>query len=375
MLVVTDINTMWRRKPFEAVARMSPVLGVLPMDPLAAVRKLRTAPSSKKDSDANIFQTLPLLMPFSWASDNARLSLKYLWARVESHSRRLRRRPMALIVTTPHYLSLVAKLRSTMPCFYYCSDDFRSYSGWNQPEVAQMEIELVKLAHHSFFVSKALASRARTDSGVQPDRISVSMNATDSYCLRPVPDDRINSLLQMYPAIRRPIAGVVGVINDRVDFELLERCAQCPQIGSLLIVGPVEGDANNRKWQKLRQNSKVIHIGARPHEERPAWMQLLDIALIPYAESEFNHYCSPMRLFDHLASGVAIVATAACDQLKEFAPWVSLSEHKRAFEITVSEVLQQRSNGPGRAEQINFALSHTWETRAVELHRIMEMYV
>jgi hypothetical protein len=41
----------------------------------------------------------------------------------------------------------------------------------------------------------------------------------------------------------------------------------------------------------------------------------IDIAVIPYAASQFNHFCSPMRLWDHLAIGQPILATDACDQV------------------------------------------------------------
>jgi hypothetical protein len=41
----------------------------------------------------------------------------------------------------------------------------------------------------------------------------------------------------------------------------------------------------------------------------------IDIAVIPYARSDFNHFCSPMRLWDHLAIGQPILATDACDQV------------------------------------------------------------
>ena len=82
------------------------------------------------------------------------------------------------------------------------------------------------------------------------------------------------------------------------------------------MVGPedeaLEGD---RALERLRANPKVHFLGAKPHAEMPQWMAAFDVAVIPYAETPFNYFCSPMRLYDHLAIGQPIIATPHCDQI------------------------------------------------------------
>ncbi len=41
LLITADINTLWRRRPFEALGQQIPVLGLAPMDPLVAWRQHR----------------------------------------------------------------------------------------------------------------------------------------------------------------------------------------------------------------------------------------------------------------------------------------------------------------------------------------------
>jgi len=115
-----------------------------------------------------------------------------------------------------------------------------------------------------------------------------------------------------------PVFGVVGVFNERIDYGFLEQLAASSEIGSLALVGPImPGSDESGAIERLRTNPKIHWFGARPHEEIHAWMAGLDIAVIPYARSDFNHFCSPMRLWDHLAIGQPILATKACSQIAD----------------------------------------------------------
>ena len=121
----------------------------------------------------------------------------------------------------------------------------------------------------------------------------------------------------------RPVAGVVGGIGDRLDLDLLRRCAEVDALGTLLLVGPLP-DAPSAEMRALLAQPKCVAVGAQPHDEIHRWFQCLDVALIPYARTEFNRFCSPMRLFDHLASGLPIIALDSCDQVARFFAGLSL---------------------------------------------------
>jgi hypothetical protein len=120
--------------------------------------------------------------------------------------------------------------------------------------------------------------------------------------------------------LKAPVFGVVGVFNERIDYGFLERLAASEEVGSLALVGPVlPGADTTGAITRLRSNPKAHWFGAQPHAEIHAWMSGIDIAVIPYTRSDFNHFCSPMRLWDHLAIGQPILATDACDQITHHA--------------------------------------------------------
>lgn len=366
MLIVADINTLWRSRPFEALAQLTPVLGLAPQDRLTALRS-HEFPWGSVCSRRGRMDALRVVLPMRWASRCADTALPLLWKAAEKAVDDLGEVVRALVVTSPHYLPLCRKVRPTLPVFYYCSDDYRRYTGWDAERMTHFERELVLMAAHSFFVSEELRSRAVSEYDVAVSATSVSMNATEELFLKEVSAERLEALMASEPRLKRPIVGVVGGINDRLDFDLLAQVSRLPALGTLLFIGTAAPESR-AAVEAIRLNStKVILVGPQPHDTLPAWQQLLDVALIPYRTSEFNRYCSPMRLFDHLAAGRPIVATSACPQVRFFRPEVTVADHT-PFVTAVAHALSEKQ--PHRSVGVR-ARHETWGSRALKIHSLI----
>ncbi len=370
MLVVADINTLWRRRPFQAMSELRPVLGLEPMDPLMALKR-RRVPWGTGHGLRGRMNSLSVVLPFGWATRKAGKSLPQLWAATVKQCRAAGAEPSALIMTSPHYLPLVHRTKEHVPMFYYCSDDYAQYEGWGGEAVLTQEKELVREVAHSFFVSEVLAERALRDYGVTPERVSVSPNATDDGFLKPMAGQEVEKLLGKFKQLMRPLVGVVGGINERLDFQLLLECAALREIGTLVMVGPIANDVRDPALSRLQHHPRCVFVGPQPHAELPAWMQSLDVALIPYRRTPFNRSCSPMRLFDHLASGRPIVATDACQQVLTFKESVDICGSTPEF---VRRVVERVSSG-ARTEEMEarrqVARANLWSCRAQHLAGVM----
>ncbi|MDH3981793.1 MAG: glycosyltransferase [Kiritimatiellaceae bacterium] len=346
MIVVCDINEVWRRKPFAALAEQTDVLGVSPADWLVARRR------GFQSSDG-VLEVLPIALPPGWGSKTAGLGQRMMWKKITGRCRSVE----ALVVTSPHYLPLLNLVPEDTKTIYYASDDYRSYEGWGN--MAELEKRIVERADHSFFISDALAERVRAEYAIDSARISVSMNATEKRFFPEVEES-----LPLDPpsgTFVRPIVGVVGGINDRLDFELLQACTECPELGTLLLVGSLPNEPSVA-LQKLLGHPKTVSVGAQPHEEIHQWFQGLDVGLIPYRKTEFNHFCSPMRLFDHLATGLPLVVTDACDQVREFADYaVCCSDHETFIDALKKQLSENTSVVRPEEKKL------TWEARASAL--------
>lgn len=369
MIVVADINTLWRRKPFEALAETLPVIGLAPRDVLLAWRERHGSKWGNQPPAA--YHECPVLMPPGWASRFPSWSARRLWSVASKKVGELGSKISGLVVTSPHYLPLVQLTKQHVPTFYYCSDDYAQYAGWGGDAMLLLEAEVVRQVMHSFFVSSVLAGRAVKDYGVPTVKVSVSPNATSDDFLKPVAEEDLRAFLARHPQLRHPLVGVVGGINERLDFELLLKCSALREIGSLVMVGPIANSLDNQAFVQLHRHPRCVFVGAQPHAELRAWMQALDVALIPYCESRFNQSCSPMRLFDHLAAGRPIVATAACAQVGEFANVVRVGRSSDEVLSYLVEECRRTSDMVDIGRRRILAKKNTWATRAENLKRVL----
>ena len=298
MIVQFDVNTIWRRKFGEALRRRNPDMRLI------APRSFGAKKDQRDDSAVTVS------LPPGWAEKSAAIAMPLLQRRVEALAAQQGGRIDAAIFTSFHYLPIARRLQPRARILYYCSDDYRSYAGWGGAGAIEREAELCRLSSFSIFVSEALRNRAIAEYGLDPARCVVSPNASEARF------SEASSKPAELSGLAGPVFGVVGVFNERIDYDFLEQLAVSAEIGSLALVGPVlPGVGQTGAMDRLRANPKVHWFGARPHEEIHAWMAGLDIAVIPYAQSDFNHFCSPMRLWDHLAIGQPILATDACSQI------------------------------------------------------------
>lgn len=351
MIVICDINEVWRKKPFAALAEKKDVLGVSPADCFVA-RRRRSLHAMEE-----ALHLFPVVLPPSWASRLSGIGQRMLWKKIVRKCKAMNKPIDALVITSPHYLPMLSMIPSSLKTIYYASDDYRSYEGWGA--IATLEKQLVERVDHSFFVSEGLMQRAVKEYGIDPSKLSVSMNATEE---RFFPTSGTFPGIPPEGKLPRPIAGVVGGINERLDFNMLKRCAEIPDLGTLLLVGPLPAEPS-AELKALLNHPKCVAVGRQPHDTIHQWFQCLDVGLIPYVASEFNRMCSPMRLFDHLASGAPIVATPACDQCADFGKRVSVCEDTENF---ANEVQRLFGDSTGRCEGIS------WDDRATKMVNILE---
>ena len=295
MIAFLDVNTVWRRQFADALKRVVPATMLI-------------APSSTTTALADT-ESVPIRLIRGWSGPFAGLAMPWLLRRIARLARPhggLR----TIVVTTPHYLGLARRAAQGSAIVYYCSDDYRSYDGWDAARMARDEGALCRIATLSIFVSEALRTRAVAEYALDPQKTRVSPNATEPRFTMP------SARPQAIAGLPGPVFGVAGVLNERIDLGFLAEVAADPRVGTLALVGPVAAALEHESaFIRLSANPKVHFFGAQPHADMPQWMAAFDVAVIPYAATVFNRFCSPMRLYDHLAIGQPIIATPHCDQI------------------------------------------------------------
>ena len=146
--------------------------------------------------------------------------------------------------------------------------------------------------------------------GVAPERVHVMPNGVNIERFRPgARDPGVRSTWNLNGG---PLLGFVGGLRPWHGVEalpdLLARLVPSHPDLRLIIVGA--GPGRTQLEESLRERglgSHVVFTGPLPHEQVGLLMQQFDIALAPYPAPDHMFYFSPLKLFEYMASGVAVV--------------------------------------------------------------------
>ncbi len=175
-----------------------------------------------------------------------------------------------------------------------------------------IEQTVLSSATHVIAVSDALRDWM-IGIGVAPERITVASNGVDVE--RFASGGGAAEVRRRHSLSGQPVIGFVGTLkawhgtaNLIRAFAMIVRERSGTGLPHLLIVG--DGPERER-LESLSREENVAHLvtftGSVAHGEIPACIAAMDIVTAPYDESS-DHYFSPLKLFEYMASGRPIVA-------------------------------------------------------------------
>ena len=162
-----------------------------------------------------------------------------------------------------------------------------------------------------------------------------------------------------------PVVGFAGNLTaEKVDFDLLEAAARIRPEWSFVLVGPPAENA--RAGLAGLQALENVHVlGFRPYDELPAYVSGFSVGVIPYRATAYTRNCSPLKVYEYLAAGKAVVASGVPD-LGGMEPDVALAEGAEEFVAAVEAALAAESP-EAVARRRELAEKNTWEARTERL--------
>ena len=109
--------------------------------------------------------------------------------------------------------------------------------------------------------------------------------------------------------IPHPRLGFFGVIDERMDLDLLSGIAEARPDWHLVIIGPVVKIDS----ALLPRHKNIHYLGGKNYQELPAYIAGWDVALLPFARNESTRFISPTKTPEYLAAGKPVVSTSIRD--------------------------------------------------------------
>ena len=174
--------------------------------------------------------------------------------------------------------------------------------------------------------------------------------------------------LHRQPAAGRPkVAGYVGVIDERIDLQLLQQLAAALPDWRLEMIGPVA----KIDPASLPQAPNLLYRGMAAYRELPSIMAGFDVALMPFALNEATRSISPTKTLEYLAAGLPVVSTPIADVAADYAGVVQIAGDPAGFAQACRMALLQAPQDRDRKIGPILKLLD-WDAVARQMHTLIE---
>jgi teichuronic acid biosynthesis glycosyltransferase TuaH len=169
-----------------------------------------------------------------------------------------------------------------------------------------------------------------------------------------------------------PVAGVIGLLSERIELDYLEAVADTGL--SLLLVGSHHPTFEPERFAALVARANVQWVGSKPFEQISSYLRVLDVGLTPYADSAFNRASFPIKTLEYLSAGLPVISSDIPASRWLDTDMITIEADPAAF----AKATVAAANRPGReddaegAERQAFARRHSWEERVRQFLPVLD---
>lgn len=261
---------------------------------------------------------------------------------------------------TPMALPL-AKTLKPKAVIYDCMDAL-SHFRFAPPELVQREADLLDWADVVFTGGPSLY---RAKDGRHPNLHLFSSSVDADHFRQALWVEEAED----QAALPHPRLGFFGVIDERMDLDILAALAGEHPEWQIVMVGPVVkiDPATLPKYPNL------YFIGQRSYKELPRYLAGWDVCLLPFARNESTHFISPTKTLEYMAAELPIVSAPITDVAEPYGDIVYLGEGSQAFVEACERALaaspQERAE---RTARMRAVLARTsWDATAGAISKLI----
>jgi glycosyltransferase involved in cell wall biosynthesis len=170
--------------------------------------------------------------------------------------------------------------------------------------------------------------------------------------------------------IPSPIVGYYGVIDERIDLELLHKAAQKLPNVSFVMIGPLA----KIEERDLPKEANIHYLGMKSYDELPHYLKAFDIAMMPFALNDATKYISPTKTLEYMAAGKPIISTNIVDVIRDYSICVSLVEKTDDFCEAITFLLDKTDHLSMQMEYHKILQKTSWETTVYSMKLIVKTF-
>lgn len=246
---------------------------------------------------------------------------------------------------------------------YDCMDELSLFRGAS-PELVRQEKFLLSEADIVFTGGKSLYEAKSKNhenvhcfpSSVEREHFSIALEDL------PLPGD--------IKEIKRPIVGYFGVIDERIDLQLLNEVAILKPQVNFVMIGPLAKIGE----EDLPREKNIHYLGMKAYKDLPHYIAAFDVAMMPFALNDATRFISPTKTLEYMAAQKPIISTAIKDVERDYSHCIKIIKDPEGFATAIDQMLNLESKEIEKDYQ-KILDNTSWDNTAAKMKQLIKSEV
>ena len=269
-----------------------------------------------------------------------------------------RARATITIVDYPYWFPIVEKLPDNF-LVYDCMDYHPGFDSINGAPVKTSLVEMKLLNSSDVVITTS-------------DALSEAVRVPNTLIRNAGEYSFFSSGMPGYWSVSKPVVGYVGAISHWFDAAMVAAAAKRFPGYDFILVG-AHVDANLTSLEGL---SNIHYKYEQPYNRLPDMVASFDVCLIPFVmHHPLSRFTNPVKVYEYLAAGKPVVATAIQELEIAVPPLVHLAHNEDEFARLVGKAMDERLDDYLRSRRQSWAKTQTWDSRVRNLVTVVNEHL
>lgn len=354
-------NVMRRLSDSEILYFDPPVSLLAPLkDPSSFKRLFRFLKKGVIENNITVYAMPPVLPFFNKYRFINKINQFFAGIFVRSKIKHHKFKDIVLWCYSPSYCDIKIKYSGLV---YDCVDRHSQYPGMiNKDVVNKMEKDLASKADMVF--STAIGLHETLLSYNKNARLIPNGSAYEIFSRAHFETFDIPDALK---GKSHPIFGFVGMLQECIDYELIERIANEIENSTVIMIGkPLPGVNIDR----LKKYENIIITGLIPQEDLPKYISHFDVCLNTFTAGGLSTDVSPLKFYEYLSTGKPIVSTREPIQVLDFEDLAYIAHNRDDF-IDLCLLALAEKDSEKVLKRLTCGKNCSWSARVKQMEEIL----
>lgn len=168
--------------------------------------------------------------------------------------------------------------------------------------------------------------------------------------------------------IASPIVGYFGVIDERIDYDLIRETATLLPKVNFVMIGPFA----KVETADIPRAENIHYLGMKGYDQLPGYLRGFDIAMMPFALNDATKFISPTKTLEYMAAGKPIISTRITDVVSDYSNCVKLISNAGEFANEIKALLEKNYGLTLQSQYREILDKTSWDNTASMMKSILK---